>query len=278
MTIKECVKKYSQQLKEVTHIPAKEVEILIMHLLEKNVIWMHLNNQKEFDKEKELAKLVKKRATFYPIEYLIKQASFYGETFIVKENVLIPRPETEILIDKAFESLKEIENPKIVEVGTGSGIISVMLAKLIPTLNVVAVDINDEAIILAKQNAQKHDVQERITFIKSDLLANIEGEFDMCISNPPYIANNYVLPHNVKYEPTNALFGGEVGDELLKQLITQVSQKNIPYLYCEFGYDQKEPIREFCKKFSLKSLEFYKDYSDFDRGFLIEFNKQEKGI
>ncbi len=274
MTIKESIKKYSQELKSVTHIPAKEIEILIMFLLEKNVIWMHLNNNTEFTKVKELEVLVKKRATHYPLEYLTKRVSFYGENFIIKENVLIPRPETEILVEKAFETLKQIKSPKIVEVGTGSGIISVMLSKLLPELQVVAVDINDDALNLAKENAIKHNVESQISFVKSDLLKEVSGDFDMCISNPPYISDSYVLPHNVKYEPENALFGGTIGDELLKELIEEVSSKNIKYLYCEYGYDQIESIKDYMKKFKLKSLEFYKDYSDFDRGFLIEFNKK----
>ena len=273
MTIKESIKKYAQKLKDVTHIPSKEIEILIMHLLEKNVIWMHLNGDLEFTKEKELEILVNKRAKYYPLEYLTKRVSFYGETFIIKENVLIPRPETEILVEKAFDKLKTIENPKIVEVGTGSGIISVMLSKLLPKLKVVAVDINEEALELAKLNATKHNVETQIIFLKSDLLKEVKEDFDMCISNPPYISDSYVLPHNVKYEPKNALFGGAIGDELLKNLITEVSLKNIKYLYCEYGYDQRESIKEYIKKFNIKSIDFYKDYSDFDRGFLIEFKK-----
>ncbi len=272
MTIKETIKKYSQKLKEITHIPSKEVEILIMFLLEKNVIWMHLNGNMEFKKEEELKALVKKRATHFPLEYLTNRVSFYGETFIIKQNVLIPRPETEILVEKAFEKLKQIEKPKVVEIGTGSGIISVMLSKLLPELKVTAVDINDDALNLAKENAKKHSVENQISFIKSDLLKEVIGHFDMCISNPPYISNNYVLPHNVKYEPKNALFGGEIGDELLKDLIKEVTEKNIKYLYCEYGYDQRESIKNYMEKFNVKSLEFYKDYSDFDRGFLIEFN------
>ncbi|WP_428026616.1 peptide chain release factor N(5)-glutamine methyltransferase [Arcobacter sp.] len=276
MTIKECIKKYSQELKNVTHIPAKEIEILIMFLLEKNVIWIHLNSHIEFTKEKELEKLVKKRATHYPLEYITNKVSFYGENFIIKENVLIPRPETEILVEKAFETLKQISNPKIVEVGTGSGIISVMLSKLLPELKIVAVDINDDALNLAKENAIKHNVEKQITFIKSDLLKETNGDFDMCISNPPYISNSYVLPHNVNFEPKNALFGGTIGDELLKNLIEEVSSKNIKYLYCEYGYDQRDSIKNYMKNFNVKSLEFYKDYSDFDRGFLIEFNNKQR--
>ncbi len=271
MTIKACIKHYAKELKDVTHIPNKEVEILILHLLQQNVIWLHLNSHEEFNQENELAKLVKKRATHFPLEYLIEKASFYGENFIVKQNVLIPRPETELLVENAFNILKEIQNPKLVEVGVGSGIISVMLAKLLPTINIVAVDINEDALALAEQNAINHDVKDRIKFIKSDLLSKVQGEFDMCISNPPYIADDYKLPTNVKFEPSNALFGGSIGDELLKELIIQVDQRKIPYLLCEMGYDQKKPLEEYLKAFSCESVDFYQDYEKFDRGFTIKF-------
>ena len=272
MTIKECIKKYAKQLQHVTHIPNKEVEILMLHLLDKNVIWLHLHANEEFAKEKELAKLVEKRATDYPMEYITNRASFYGESFIVKTNVLIPRPETEILVDNAVEILKDMNNPKIIEVGVGSGIISVMLAKLLPSATIIGVDINDDALSLASLNAQKHGVENQITFMKSDLLEEIQqSDFDMCISNPPYIANNYKLPKNVQYEPSNALFGGEVGVELLKRLIKQVDEKNIKYLLCEFGYDQKELIGNYFKNYDMSRVEFYKDYENFDRGFTAVF-------
>ncbi|AXX92425.1 protein-(glutamine-N5) methyltransferase, release factor-specific [Malaciobacter molluscorum LMG 25693] len=279
MTIKECVKKYSSLLKNTTHIPNKEVEILILHILQKNVIWLHLNYNETFDKEKELKKLVKKRATDYPLEYLTNKASFYGEIFEVATNVLIPRPETELLVEQAVEILKDIPNPRVIEIGTGSGIISVMLAKLIKNIKIVAVDINDDALTLASKNAKKHEVEDKITFIKSNLYENVDKEeFIMTISNPPYIANNYKLPKNVEFEPRNALFGGEIGDELLKAIIEQTYKKDIPYLLCEMGYDQKRPLEEYFKKFNIENYSFYKDYSKFDRGFVIKFKKENKNV
>lgn len=274
MTIKDTIKKYSSDLKFVTHIPQKEVEILMLHLLDKNVIWLHLNYNEEFKQEKELEKLVKKRATNYPLEYLINKATFYGETFLVKDGVLIPRPETEILVENAYEILKEKSKIKVLEVGVGSGIISVMLAKLLDDISIIAVDINDKALELAKQNAIKHQVEHKIEFRNSDLLQNVsEDSFDMLISNPPYIADNYKLPKNVDYEPYNALYGGEVGDELLKNLIEQTSKKSIDYLLCEIGYDQKKPLEEYFKKFDIQEYSFYKDYEKFDRGFTLKFKK-----
>lgn len=275
MTIKETVKKYSNELKFVTHIPAKEVEILMMFLLDKNTIWLHLNYEKEFEKEKELATLVKKRATNYPLEYIIEKASFYGEMFIVKPGVLIPRPETEILVENAVEILKDKkEEIKVLEIGTGSGIISVMLALLIPNIKIIAVDINEKALELAKQNAIKHGVENRIDFRLSNLYENVnENDIFLCISNPPYIANDYKLPPNVKYEPSNALFGGVIGDELLKDIIKQTNEKKIPYLLCEMGYDQKTPLENYFKEFNVEFYSFYKDYESFDRGFTLKFKK-----
>ena len=273
MTIKDTVKKYTNELKQVTHIPAKEVEILMLHLLEKNTIWLHLNYNNEFLKEKELANLVKKRATNYPLEYIINKASFYGEMFIVKEGVLIPRPETEFLLENALEILKDKkETQTILEIGTGSGIISVMLALLVPNIKIIAVDINEKALTLAKENAIKHNVQDKIEFRFSNLYENVnEDDIFLCISNPPYIANDYKLPTNVKYEPSNALFGGNIGDELLKDIIKNTSERKIPYLLCEMGYDQKNPLENYFKEFNVDSYSFYKDYESFDRGFTLKF-------
>lgn len=274
MTIKQTIQEQSQKLKEITHIPAKEVEILIGHLLNKNTIWLHLNYHQEFEQQKELEKLIQKRATHYPLEYLIGKASFYGEIFYTKEGVLIPRPETELLVEHAITCLNNLpKKPKrVLEIGVGSGVISIMLALLVENIEIVGIDINPIALQLAKENALKHNVLDKINFIQSDLFDNVVGDFDMVISNPPYIANEYILPHNVKYEPHNALFAGEVGDELLKQIIVQTYQRNIPYLFCEMGYDQKPSLSQFLKQFSTNKVEFYKDYAQFDRGFLVEFN------
>ena len=275
MTIKNTIRKYTNELKLVTHIPAKEVEILMLHLLEKNTIWLHLNYNEEFTKEKELELLVKKRATNYPIEYIINKASFYGEMFIVKPGVLIPRPETEILVENALEILKDKkETVKVLEIGTGSGIISVMLAMLIENIKIIAVDINEKALELAKENAIKHGVENKIEFRLSNLYENVnEDDICMTISNPPYIANDYKLPTNVKYEPSNALFGGNIGDELLKDIIKDTNSKKIPYLLCEIGYDQKTPLENYFKEFNIESYSFYKDYEKFDRGFTLKFKK-----
>lgn len=148
-----------------------------------------------------------------------------------------------------------------------------MLALLIEDIEIIAVDINEKALELAKQNAIKHNVSEKIEFRYSNLYENVnEDDIFMTISNPPYIANDYKLPDNVKFEPSNALFGGNVGDELLKDIIDTTYKRDIKYLLCEMGYDQKQPLENYFKSFNIKHYEFYKDYEKFDRGFTIQFN------
>ena len=273
MTYKQIVKNLTPLLKSITHIPQKEVEILLLSIVQQNPIWLHMNYNEECQCEKELEKLVKKRAQDYPLEYITKKASFYGEQFFVETNVLIPRPETELLVEKAIEILKTQNKPlKILEIGIGSGIISTILAKELDNIAITAVDINPDAISLAKKNFQYHQVEDTITLVESNLFTNIkDNDFDLVISNPPYIKNNFALPKNVTHEPSNALFGGEEGDEILKNIIDQTYERKIPYLFCEMGYDQKDRLGRYLAGFDTKFIEFYKDYSDFDRGFLVEF-------
>ncbi|MGM0518231.1 MAG: peptide chain release factor N(5)-glutamine methyltransferase [Campylobacterota bacterium] len=273
MTIKQAVKKYSPRLKYVTHIPTKEVEILMLYLLDKNIIWLHLNYNEPFLLEKELEKLIKKREQNYPLEYLTKKATFFGENFIVQPGVLIPRPETEILVENAIETINKLKKSvNLLEIGTGSGVISIMLALLVKDIKITAVDINEKALQLAKENAVKHHVKHKIDFKLSNLYENISNkDFDMVISNPPYIANSYKLPKNVEFEPSNALFGGSKGDELLKNIIDETAKNRIPYLLCEMGYDQKRALEDYFSNFKIEKYDFYKDYENFDRGFTLKF-------
>jgi len=277
MTIKDCIKKFSNELKIVTNTPVKEIEILIMYLLDKDFIWLHINYNNEFNKLKELKELIKKRATSYPLEYIVSKTSFYTKQFIVEDGILIPRPETELLVENCIKILKNIKKPlKVLEIGVGSGIISVMLAILIENIKIIAVDINEKALKLAQKNAKKHNVLDKIEFRLSNLYENVlEDDIFLTVSNPPYIKNSYALPKNVEFEPKNALFGGKIGDELLKEIIKTTANRKIPYLLCEIGYDQKRSLEEFLKSFNIEKYSFYKDYNDFDRGFTIKFRKEK---
>lgn len=288
MKTSELIKKYSKNLEKITNTPSKEIEKILCYVLKIDLIYLHLNYNKDLFLNKfkyfEVFKtLVKKRETSYPLEYILKKVDFYGLDFRICEEVLIPRPETELLIKTCLDVISENkinyndENKhkkiKVLELGVGSGIISICLAKFIEDIEIKAIDISDNALKLAKENALFHKVENKIKFIESDLFENIfkEEKFDICISNPPYIANSYRLPDCVKFEPDTALFGGDIGDEFLKKIINETYKRKIKFLLCEIGYNQKKSLSKFLDSLEQNNYKFYRDYSGFDRGFTLEF-------
>jgi len=259
-TIKEALKEASLVLNS-----PKEASILLRDLLNYDQVQLILKENEKLASYKEYQELIKRRLENEPIEYIINSVSFYSKEFFIKKGALIPRPETEILIDKAIEILKDIESPKVAEIGTGSGIIPVILSLMIDDITITATDISKDAINIAKINAKKFEVTDKIEFVKTNYLDGIYDKFDMIISNPPYIADGYKLESHLGYEPQNALFGGEIGDEMLKEIIDIWKKDQTPYLLCEMGYDQKESMKTLLADFS---VEFYKDLAGFDRGFV----------
>lgn len=269
MSVKDALFAATQELKKVCENPAKIAKILLMHHLGVSIEWLFLNEQSKVANQSEYFALVERFCEYEPLEYIVGKASFYGFEFAVQKGVLIPRPESEILVDLTFEAVSEISSPKIAEIGVGSGIISIMLAKKLPNASIVATDINETAIALARQNALKFGVSERISLIHTSLLDGVAGEFDMIVSNPPYIARDYPLDKFVQNEPDSALFGGEKGDEILKQIIALSADRGVKILACEMGYDQKQSLQNELTKFGFKA-EFYKDLAGFDRGFVAK--------
>jgi release factor glutamine methyltransferase len=208
------------------------------------------------------------RKNHIPIEYILGKVSFYSEEFLINEGVLIPRPETEILIDVASRAIEDYGCTRIAEIGTGSGIISVMLALKHPNATFTATDINEQAIELAKRNSRKFGVEERISFVHASYLDTLDDEsFDLLVSNPPYIANDCKLETQLYHEPHNALFGGERGDEIILKIIDLTRERHIPYLCIEMGYDQKSAVSEYFADLSVETLAFYQDLAGLDRGF-----------
>ena len=268
MLVKEVLIEATRLIKNISDIPNKEARILLASYLKKDQIWIITHDDEDIEIDGYF-ELIKRRVENEPIEYITNSASFYGENFYVDSNVLIPRPETEILVDLVVSTCKGIKKPIIVEIGTGSGIISIMLALLLPNAIIKAVDISQEALHVAKQNANKHEVSDRIEFILSDLLNSCdEKNFDILVSNPPYIANNEPLHVGLSYEPSLALYGGKVGGEILEKIYQLAKQRKASFLACEMGYDQKEYISTVA--FPLKP-KFYKDLANHDRGFIIKF-------
>lgn len=179
--------------------------------------------------------LVKQRAAGKPVAYLVGHREFFSLSFDVTPDVLIPRPETEGLVVRALDLLKESKNraPRVADMGTGSGAIAVCLAKQNSAVEVAAVEISPAALAIAQKNAKKHGVADRIAFVESDLFAAVEpdAEFDLVVSNPPYVTTAELseLADDVrKYEPKQALDGGEHGTDVIERLLPQAAQRLHP--------------------------------------------------
>ena len=213
--------------------------------------------------------MVEKLKINTPIEYITKKVSFYSEEFFINYGALIPRPETEILIDEVLKIIKYFPSPNIAEIGIGSGIISIILSMSVPKAQIIATDISIKALEIAKINLKKFNIQS-VELVKTPYLKGIYKDFDIIVSNPPYIANDFVVEKNLYHEPKTALFGGEIGDEILKNIIDLAIKKEVKYLICEMGYDQKDKIKNYLEDKSYESLSFYKDLSNFDRGFILK--------
>lgn len=274
MNIREAILWGKSQLIEVCERPQYEAELLLAYVLQKDKIYL-ITHAKEMLKESEIYRsLVARRAMHEPYEYIVGEASFYDISLTVEPGVLIPRPETELLIDRVSEVIAQKGIERIAEIGVGSGAISIVLARKFPRLKSIATDICQKPLQMAHQNIERFGLENQIELRKSNLLDAVPEEVALVVSNPPYIAEGFALaPNVVAYEPKEALFGGIVGDELLKQIIVDVKAKGVSYLACEMGYDQKASIEAFVKEVGVESIGFYQDLAGFDRGFLIQFKE-----
>lgn len=273
MKIQDLIDIGAKELRDIARRPKLEAEILLADALGQDRIWLHMHYHDEADPQIFFRHL-ELRKNYHPVEYILGRVSFYSEEFLITEGVLIPRPETELLIDITSKAITENGFTKIVEIGTGSGIIAVMLAKLHPEITVTATDINKKAIELARRNAEKFGVENRITLVETSYMDGIEEDFELLVSNPPYIANNFPLEPNLDYEPDTALFGGEKGDEIIKHIIDLALEKQIRVLTIEMGYDQREPLQHYFETKGIQEVSFYKDLAGLDRGFTAALKKE----
>lgn len=274
MTIKEALSWGREQLQEACERPAFEAELLLAYHLDKERTYLLIHDRESFTDAEEFQQLIQRRAAHEPYEYIVGSASFYDIHLEVEEGVLVPRPETEILIDLVAEIIEKENITRIAEIGVGSGAISVVLARKFPDLQIIATDICDTPLKVAGKNIETFDLSKQVELRKSNLLDEVPETLELVVSNPPYIAEDFLLESNViDYEPKEALFGGSVGDELLKQIILDVKHKGVKYLACEMGYDQKEPLQEFVNEIGVEYIKFFKDLAQFDRGFIIKFNE-----
>lgn len=267
--VKDAIREITDALSHI-HRASREAQLLLMYHLSVDELWLLTHQEDEVKESEKLLEWVGRRAKNEPLEYITQRVSFYSEEFFIAKGALIPRPETELLIDEVLKNSEDKNAPlTIVEVGVGSGIISIMLAKFLPNARFIAVDISKDALVIAQKNIEKFGLSHRIELREGSLLEPVTEHIDYLVSNPPYIANAAPLESNLSYEPQNALFGGEEGDEIIKELLDELLKREINFFSCEMGYDQKDKIRNYLKKTPIKSLSFYEDYSGFDRGFTL---------
>ena len=255
---------------ETKHIPsaALAAELLLMHALDKDRAWLYAHPEQELsDEQREhYLVLVARRAAGVPVQHLTGRQEFWGLDFEVTPEVLIPRPETEHVIEVALARLGippvgNSENRRtpwrIADIGTGSGCIAIALAKELPAATIIATDISSSALEVARRNAARHGVAARIEFIECNLLDALRHEsritthesrpFHLIASNPPYIGRSEAatLPREVReHEPEAALFGGETGTELYAPLVSQAAELLKPggFVVLELGYNSAEEI------------------------------------
>ncbi len=231
--------------------PRLDAEVLLAHVAgcQRIALYTRFDEPAAEEVRARYRQLVKERVQGCPVAYLVGYKEFYNLRFAVSPAVLIPRPETEILVLEAIRLMKPLTAPKIADVGTGSGAIAITLGKHLPQARIAAIDVSEEALKIAQKNAQTHRVLERINFVQGDLFTSLpaEARFDLIASNPPYIATQDwdTLPATVaKFEPRLALEGGPGGLQVITQLIEQSKARLVPqgYLLLEIGADQGQSV------------------------------------
>jgi len=289
MTIRDIIIKYSKELEKISDTPRLDVELFLQKVLGGvDRIYIHMNLNKEITQEQydEFIEYINDRVNGRPVAYIVENREFMGLDFFVKEGVLIPRPDTETLVEEIIDLCKnKDEEINILDIGTGSGAITVSLAKYIENSKVMSFDISDIPLEVGKINAINNGVDNKIEFVKSDVFSAIkdkENQFDVIVSNPPYIPKKDIetLHTQVKdYEPYNALEGGDDGLEFYRK----ITEESVDYLKkggilaYEVGHDQAEDVSDIMKFHGYDKIYKKKDIQGIDRvviGFKLWYNQR----
>jgi release factor glutamine methyltransferase len=258
--------------------PRLDAEVLLSHILGKERLYLYVH----FDQPLEEAELsafrsaVKQRAARLPVAYIIGLKEFMGLDFEVTPAVLIPRPDTEILVEAALSRLSAVDNPCILDLGTGSGAICISMLANLPTAKGVTVDISAEALSVAKGNADRHLVSERLTFCQGDLFAPVKGQvFAAIVSNPPYIpeADIVGLTPEVRQEPNLALMGGKDGLDFYRRIIQEGRNylASNGFVAMEVGIGQAQLVAAMAEKTGVFKVDsIIKDYGGIERVVVLE--------
>jgi len=252
--------------------PRLNAEHLLAHVLGRKRIDLYLEFERRLPESEltPLRELVKRRGAGEPLQHLLGTVEFCGRTFRCDKRALVPRPETEQLVGLLISRFKsEIANSRMIDVGTGSGVIALSLAAEFPKAEVVAADISEDALILARENAERLGLADRVRFQRSNLLENIQPGFDLIAANLPYVSteDRHNLSREVLHDPEVALFAGARGDELVQELIARAPSWLQPggILALEIGIGQSEALISALAEKNYRDICSEKDYSGVTR-------------
>lgn len=243
-------------------LAASEAKILLRHLLGCTATDIAAHPERVLDgsQSSRYAELVARRAAGEPIAYLIGHREFHGREFRVTPVVLIPRPETELLVEVAMAKLGGMARPRILDLGAGSGCVAITLA-LEAHADVTTADISTEALAVARDNAAR--LGAAVDFIESDWFAAVEGEFDLIVGNPPYIAEGdvHLARGDLRFEPPRALASGTDGLDAIRRIVADAPRYLVPggWLFLEHGYDQADGVRCLLAEAGFTSIEQHRD-------------------
>ena len=236
----------------LAHLPTgrRDAELLLQRLLQRDRAWLLTHGDERITEAQrnQFDEWVTRRSHHEPVQYIIGEQEFFGLAIRVTPDVLIPRPETEHLVEATLERAPRNTPIAIADVGTGSGAIAVALAHALPLAHVTALDNSSAALLVARQNAERHQVADRVRFLESDLLSAVRREqFFAVVANPPYVAEGEELEPQVRdYEPHSALFAGPTGLDVYRRLIPEAWDALVPggWLLMEMGHGQRDSLAE----------------------------------
>jgi release factor glutamine methyltransferase len=272
LTLQQAITQAAQRLSP-SATARRDAELLLLHVsgLTRAHLLAHPEDSLTAEQSRVYDAAVARRANHEPIQYITGVQEFYGHLFRVTPDVLIPRPETEHLVEAALALSPGAlpDTPRILDVGTGSGILAITLALLFANAAVTATDISAAALAIAQENAVGHGIAGRIRFLESDLLAGLDGEsFDLIVSNPPYVPEHEPLELQVtRYEPHTALFAGPDGLALYRRLIPAAAAGLSAggYLLLEIGQGQVSAVQELLASAHLSGVRFLPDLQGIPR-------------
>lgn len=276
LTVLDALKKTTEYLEKKGIESARvNAEIMLAYILKCKRLQLYLSFDRPLNEnEKNLYReFLQRRVNHEPVQYITGIVGFYGLEFQVNKSVLIPRPETEILVETIIENTNENEETNILDIGTGSGNIAITLAKHLPNSKITAIDKSKDALKIAVKNSELNNVKERINFIENDILNNqnlFDNVFDLVVSNPPYISKkeyNNLEPELNKHEPSIALTDFSDGFIFYKNISKQA--KNLlntnGKLFFEIGAGQSKKIKEIMEQNNFYNIQIIKDYQNHDR-------------